>query len=131
MIGVPRYACQVCGADGPAKNGWLLLSLDQEQNVLKVLPWDDLLAQQPEVYHVCGAAHAREIVCEHALTGHLPPKRAVEAFNIQETLVSDEYPWLLRRDERQLEELADAIQDLLEEEYARSIDSGAPLQFDA
>jgi hypothetical protein len=38
-------------------------------------------------------------------------------------------PW--RRDEQQLNALADAIQDLLEEEYATAIDSGAPLQFDA
>jgi hypothetical protein len=81
------------------------------------------------VYHVCGAAHARQIVCEHTLTGHLPPKP--EVFDIQEMLVSDEYAWMLRRDEAQLDQLADAIQDLREEEYANALDSGASIQFDA
>jgi hypothetical protein len=104
---------------------------DPEEDILKVTRWNDVLAQQPEVYHVCGAAHARQIVCEHTLTGHLPPKPAVEVFDIQEMLVSDEYPWMLRRDEAQLDQLADAIQDLLEEEYANALDRGAPIQFDA
>jgi len=131
MIGVPRYRCQVCGVEGHGHGNWLLVLPDPEDDILKVTRWNDVLAQQPEVYHVCGAAHARQIVCEHTLTGHLPPKPAVEVFDIQEMLVSDEYPWMLRRDEANLDQLADAIQDLLEEEYANALDRGAPIQFDA
>jgi len=131
MIGVPRYVCQVCGAEGHGGGGWLLLVTDPEHRALKVLPWNGMVAQQPKVYHVCGAVHARQIVCEYTLSGHLPPKPIVDTFDIQEMPLSDEYPWMLRRDEQQLNALADAIQDLLEEEYATAIDSGAPLQFDA
>jgi len=131
MIGVPRYTCQVCGTEGHGRGNWLLVLPDPAEDLLRVSRWNDVLAQQPEVYHVCGAAHARQIICEHTLTGHLPPKPAVEAFDIQEMLVSDEYPWMLRRDEAQLEELAYAIQDLLEEEYATALNSGAPIEFDA
>ena len=117
--------------EGRGGGTWLLLCADKEQDILRVLQWNDMMAQRPEIYHVCGAAHARQIVCEHALNGRLPVKRSAEAFDIQETLISDEYPWMLRHDERQLQELADAIEDLLEEEYASAEDSGQVIQFDA
>ncbi|MBV9087684.1 MAG: hypothetical protein JOY79_09385 [Acidobacteriaceae bacterium] len=131
MIGVPRYVCQVCGAEGRGGGSWLLLVPDVNHGTMSVARWNHVLAQRPDVFHVCSAAHAREIVSEYTLTGHLPVKTVVESFDIHETLVSDAYPWMLRRDEQQLEELADAIEDLLEEEYATAMESGRPLQFDA
>lgn len=131
MIGVPRYTCQICGTEGHGGGNWMLLIHDPEESVLKVLRWNDLLAQQPEAFHVCGATHARQVVCEFTLNHHLPLKRVMDKFDIQEMLVSDEYPWMLRHDEDQLQELADAIEDLLQEEYAIAEDNGQAIQFDA
>ena len=131
MIGLPRYCCQVCGVERPSAAAWLLLVPDAEQQILTVQSWDDLVAQRPDVFHVCGAAHARHVICEFGLSGRLPLKRIAEPFDIQEMPQSDEYPWMLRRSESQLQELANAIEDLLHEEYTLANTKGQNLVFDA
>ena len=131
MIGLPRYCCQVCGVQRGSAGSWLLLVLDDEQQTLRVQLWDDLVAQRPEVYHLCGPTHARQVICEFGLNGRLPLKRIAEPFDIQEMPQSDEYPWMLRRSESQLEELANAIEDLLHEEYNLAQNKGQNIVFDA
>ena len=131
MIGLPRYWCQVCGLQRHPADLWLLLVPDADQQFLRVQLWDNAVAQRPGVYHLCSAAHARQVICEFGLSGRLPLKRIAEPFDIQEMPHSDEYPWMLRHDESQLEQLANAIEDLLHEEYTLAKDKGRNIVFDA
>jgi hypothetical protein len=64
-------ACEICGSPRPAEDDWFLLSASRWQDRLKIMSWNEEMAQQNGVYLACGAAHVRELVAHWLITGSL------------------------------------------------------------
>jgi hypothetical protein len=63
--------CAICGEEKSADEHWFLVTESRWQDKLKVLCWDDHLAGQAGIYHVCSPAHVQETVLHWMATGGL------------------------------------------------------------
>jgi hypothetical protein len=64
-------ACEICGSTGPAEDQWFLLSASRWQDRLKIMSWNEEMAQQDGVHLACGINHVRELVSHWLITGSL------------------------------------------------------------
>jgi hypothetical protein len=64
-------ACEICGSTGPAECQWFLLSASRWQDRLKIMSWNEEMAQQDGVHLACGVHHVRELVSHWLITGSL------------------------------------------------------------
>ena len=62
-------ACAICGKETPRYEQSFLVLANRWQDTLKVLDWDDHLAAQPGVRHVCCSRHVQELVVHWMITG--------------------------------------------------------------
>ena len=63
--------CAVCGTEKLRNQDWLLIVDNRWQDKLKILHWDERLAQEAGVWPVCGADHLQELVVHWMTTGSL------------------------------------------------------------
>src|SRR5579871_1875618 len=65
-----KFRCEVCGRD-QNREGWFLVREDRNRDTLQILKWNSRLAEEPEIRHLCSAAHVEELVSRWMLTGSL------------------------------------------------------------
>ncbi len=66
-----QFECEVCRAIRGDDEPWLLVPDETWGAPLHVLPWDDQVAGEQGVYHVCGPQHAKEFVNYFLSAGYL------------------------------------------------------------
>jgi hypothetical protein len=88
-------ACEICGNTGPEQDQWYLLSASRWQDRLKIMSWNEEMAQQDGVHLACGINHVRELVSHWLITGsldfpfaHLAGKQASSAKSSEPVLCS-------------------------------------------
>lgn len=62
MSRVQDYKCEVCGMQERDHSRWLLVSDQPRAHHIDILKWNDKLAQQPGICHVCSARHLQVLV---------------------------------------------------------------------
>jgi hypothetical protein len=62
MSQVHRYECEVCGLQERDHTNWLLVSDEPRAQNIDILQWDDKLAAQPGICHLCCADHLQVLV---------------------------------------------------------------------
>jgi hypothetical protein len=62
MSQVHRYECEVCGMQERDHTNWLLVSDQPHAQNIDILQWDDKLAAQPGICHLCCADHLQVLV---------------------------------------------------------------------
>lgn len=72
----PRYApripaCTICGEEKPPTQVWFLVTESHWEDKLKILQWQDEIAEHEGVYGACCPAHVEELVVHWMTTGSL------------------------------------------------------------
>ena len=62
MSRVQKYKCEVCGIEERDHSQWLLLSDQPRAHHIDILNWNDKLAEQPGICHVCCSRHVHVLV---------------------------------------------------------------------
>jgi hypothetical protein len=62
MSRVQNYKCEVCGMQERDHSQWLLVSDQPRAHHIDILKWNDKLAEQPGICHVCCARHLQVLV---------------------------------------------------------------------
>lgn len=62
MSRVQDYKCEVCGMQERDHSQWLLVSDQPRAHHIDILKWNDKLAQQPGICHVCCDRHLQVLV---------------------------------------------------------------------
>ena len=62
-------ACAICGREATRYEQWFLVVANRWRDTLKVLDWDDHLAAQAGVQHLCCSTHVQELVVHWMITG--------------------------------------------------------------
>ncbi len=62
MSRVQEYKCEVCGLQELDHTNWLLVSDQPRAHNIDILRWDDKLAAQPGICHLCCANHLQVLV---------------------------------------------------------------------
>ena len=57
-----NYKCEVCGLQERDHSQWLLVSDQPREHHIDILKWNDKLAEQPGICHLCCAQHLRVLV---------------------------------------------------------------------
>jgi hypothetical protein len=63
--------CSICGQPHWAEDGWFLLAESRWQDRVRILDWNDKLANQPGVHCACSAPHVEQLVVHWMTTGSL------------------------------------------------------------
>ncbi|HEY1263368.1 MAG TPA: hypothetical protein VGF06_07580 [Terriglobales bacterium] len=65
-------ACTICGErPSAAPNRWFLVAESRWEDKLKILPWNEQLAESPAVHRACCPAHVQELLIHWMATGSL------------------------------------------------------------
>jgi hypothetical protein len=72
----PRYAlrtlaCTICGEEKLPLQVWFLVTESHCEDKLKILQWQDDVAQREGIYGACSPAHVEELVIHWMTTGSL------------------------------------------------------------
>ena len=62
MSRVQNYKCEVCGMQERDHSQWLLVSDQPRAHHIDILKWNDKLAEQPGICHVCCTRHMQVLV---------------------------------------------------------------------
>jgi hypothetical protein len=62
MSQVREYQCEVCGTQARDHSNWLLVSEQPQAHNIDILNWDEKLAAQPGICHLCCADHVQVLV---------------------------------------------------------------------
>jgi len=62
MSRIQTYKCEVCGMQEQDHSKWLLVSDQPRAHDIDILSWDDKLAEQPGICHVCCTDHLHVLV---------------------------------------------------------------------
>ena len=62
MSRVQGYRCEVCGMQERDHSDWLLVSDQPRAHHIEILSWNDKLAEQPGICHVCCTEHLQVLV---------------------------------------------------------------------
>jgi hypothetical protein len=62
MSQVHSYKCEVCGMQERDHSRWLLVSEQPRAHNLDILKWNEKLAEQPGICHLCCAEHLQVLV---------------------------------------------------------------------
>src|SRR3984957_12302548 len=71
MYGLRVPACTICGEQKNSAEVWFLLTESHWQDKLKVLQWQDEIAERDGMYGACCPAHVEELVIHWMTTGSL------------------------------------------------------------
>jgi hypothetical protein len=71
MSAVRQFACEVCHTFRDHSGDWLLVPDETWGSLLHILPWDDQVAAEPGIYHLCGAHHAKQLTAYWLSAGYL------------------------------------------------------------
>jgi hypothetical protein len=63
--------CTICGEERSAGQVWFLVAQSHWEDKLRVLQWEDELAEQRGIYAACSAGHVEELVVHWMTTGSL------------------------------------------------------------
>ena len=63
--------CTICGEERSEGQVWFLVAESHWEDKLKVLEWQDKLAQRQGIYAACSAGHVEELVIHWMTTGSL------------------------------------------------------------
>ena len=63
--------CTICGEERLAGQVWFLVAESHSEDKLKVLQWQDELAERRGIYAACTAGHVEELVVHWMTTGSL------------------------------------------------------------
>jgi hypothetical protein len=66
-----RPACTICGEDKWAEQVWFLVTESYCEDKLKILRWQDEIAERRGMYGACCPAHVEELVIHWMTTGSL------------------------------------------------------------
>ena len=78
MSQVHRYECEVCGIQERDHSHWLLVSDEPRAHNIDILNWDDKLAAQPGICHLCCPDHLQVLVGRWMMPDLGIPKSAAE-----------------------------------------------------
>ena len=62
MSRVQNYKCEVCGMQERDHSQWLLVSDQPRAHSIDILKWNDKLAEQPGICHLCCTQHLQVLV---------------------------------------------------------------------
>jgi hypothetical protein len=62
MSRVQNYKCEVCGMQERDHSQWLLVSDQPREHRIDILKWNDKLAEQPGICHLCCTQHLHVLV---------------------------------------------------------------------
>ncbi len=62
MSRMQEYKCEVCGIQARDHSRWLLVTDEPRARNIDILSWDDKLAAQPGMCHLCCADHLQALV---------------------------------------------------------------------
>jgi hypothetical protein len=62
MSRVQNYKCEVCGIEERDHSQWLLVSDQPRAHHIDILKWNDKLAEQPGICHLCCIRHLHVLV---------------------------------------------------------------------
>ena len=62
MSRVQNYKCEVCGMQERDHSQWLLVSDQPRAHHIDILKWNDKLAEQPGICHLCCTQHVHVLV---------------------------------------------------------------------
>lgn len=62
MSQVQSYKCEVCGMQDVDHSNWLLVSDEPRAHNIDILQWNDKLAAQPGICHLCCTDHLHVLV---------------------------------------------------------------------
>jgi len=62
MSRVQSYKCEVCGMQERDHSRWLLVSEQPRARNLDIIKWNEKLAEQPGICHLCCAEHLQVLV---------------------------------------------------------------------
>src|ERR1043165_2664563 len=62
MSRVQSFECEVCGMQELDHSRWLLVSDQPRARDIDILTWDDKLAEQPGICHICCTDHLHVLV---------------------------------------------------------------------
>jgi hypothetical protein len=62
MSRVQNYKCEVCGMQERDHSQWLLVSDQPRAHHIDILKWNDKLAEQPGICHLCCTRHLQVLV---------------------------------------------------------------------
>lgn len=62
MSRVQNYKCEVCGIEERDHSQWLLVSDQPSAHHIDILKWNDKLAEQPGICHLCCTQHLQVLV---------------------------------------------------------------------
>jgi hypothetical protein len=62
MSRVQNYKCEVCGMQERDHSQWLLVSDQPRAHHIDILKWNDKLAEQPGICHLCCTHHLQVLV---------------------------------------------------------------------
>ncbi len=72
MSQVRQYMCEVCGAEEADHSRWLLVSDRPHETHVDIHPWNDKLAAQPGICHLCCSNHVEVLVASWIMRAPLP-----------------------------------------------------------
>jgi hypothetical protein len=71
MYGLRVPACTICGEEKSSSEVWFLLTESHWQDKLRILQWQDEIAERKGMYGACCPAHVEELVIHWMTTGSL------------------------------------------------------------
>ena len=121
MSHIQGYKCEVCGIQERDHSNWLLMSEQPRAHNIDILQWDDKLAAQPGICHLCCTDHMHVLVGTWMMPDLGIPEQPREA-------VAEDRSSLLKRfkldrarlnsgletDRQSLLTMLDAVEDVLE-----------------
>ena len=78
MAQIQGYLCEVCGRQKqPSDSNWYLAAERRWHSALDIFLWDDKLAAEPDMMHLCCVEHVECLVCDWMQPGSDLYRRAV------------------------------------------------------
>lgn len=71
MTGVQNHTCTICGEEKAEGQVWFLVAESHWEDKLKVLKWQDELADRRGMHRACCPAHVQELVTHWMTSGDL------------------------------------------------------------
>jgi len=71
MVGVQNRVCTICGEEKLEGQVWFLVAESHWEDKLRILKWQDELADRSGMHRACCPAHVQELVTHWMTTGNL------------------------------------------------------------
>lgn len=71
MVGIQNPVCTICGEEKSAGQVWFLVAESHWEDKLRILKWQDELAERSGMHCACSPAHVQELVTHWMTSGDL------------------------------------------------------------